>query len=64
MLLPCLLIINIISIDRTFATMKKGWCYDFCIWDFKNYQGIPYYLATTPVYKVFKKGKMVWEFEI
>jgi len=53
-----------LKIENNVGSLEKGKQADFCIWDFKNYQGIPYYLATTPVYKVFKKGKMVWEFEI
>jgi len=44
------------------GSLAKGKQADFLIWDFDNYQGIPYHLAALPVPKVFKKGKKVWEF--
>lgn len=51
-----------LRIENKVGSLEKGKLADICIWDFETYQGIPYHLASTPVYKVFKKGKLVWEF--
>ncbi|MBN2280280.1 MAG: imidazolonepropionase [Candidatus Marinimicrobia bacterium] len=53
-----------LKIENKVGSLEIGKQADFCIWEFDNYQGIPYYLASTPVYQVYKKGKKVWEFEI
>jgi imidazolonepropionase len=45
------------------GSLKEGKQADFVIWDFDNYEAIPYHLAAVPVHRVFKKGNLVWEFD-
>ncbi len=51
-----------LKITNKVGSLEIGKQADFIIWDFEKYQGIPYHLAATPVQRVFKKGKKVWEF--
>ncbi len=44
------------------GSLEAGKQADFIIWDFENYEAIPYHLAAQPVYQVYKKGNKVWEF--
>ncbi len=53
-----------LRITRSVGSLEEGKWADFIIWDFEHYQGIPYFLAPQPVYKVYKKGKKVWEFNM
>lgn len=52
-----------LRIENKVGSLEKGKLADLCIWDFDTYQGIPYHLASTPVHKVLKKGKLVWQFD-
>ena len=51
-----------LGIEKKVGSLEAGKQADICIWDFENYRGIAYHLASVPVHQVYKRGRKVWEF--